>query len=96
MGCLLTHKWVLGKPGLRFLHPYRMCERCGTMQRGLRDPLQGDTIWETMRERTYVKSVQIRIVRQPSSRLNEWAHRFRLRRTRRSDRTQSDRHTAPI
>lgn len=93
MRCLFTHKWVLGKafnvrsrvPYVRSVLPYRTCERCGSMQRGTHDPYSGEVAWETMRERTYIKSEQIRIVRQPASWLRHLAHALGVRRSRMSD-----------
>jgi len=82
MSCLFKHKW--GRKifdGSAFY--CRTCERCGKMQRGIYGA------WETMRERDYIKSQQIEIVRERSSRLAQLAHSLRLRRTRMSDRTNS-------
>jgi hypothetical protein len=76
--CLLTHKWDR-KIFDRSAFYYRTCKRCGKMQRGIYDT------WETMRERTYIKSQQIRIVRHPSSQLDHLAHTLGLRRSRASD-----------
>jgi hypothetical protein len=42
-----------------------------------------------MRERTYIKSEQIRIVRHPASRLQHLAHALGLRRSRRDDAKRS-------
>ena len=97
MRCPFTHKWVIGKafdvrsrvPYVRHVLPYRTCERCGTMQRGAHDAYSGGTAWETMRERTYIKSEQIRIVRHPASRLQHLAHALGLRRSRRDDAKKS-------
>jgi len=93
---LFAHKWVEGKPAPRFLHPYRTCERCGVMQRGIYDPFWKDTVWEIMRERAYVKSEQIRIVRESTSRLDKWVRALGLRRTRRSDSRESSGRAAPV
>lgn len=95
MRCLFTHKWAIGTeindgshgPAVRSVLPYRTCERCGTMQRGIFTSLWKDLSWETMRERTYNKLQQRRIVRQPSSRFNRLAHSLGLRRSRMGDRT---------
>jgi len=65
--CLFTHKWVRKASNVRSVLPYRTCERCGMMQRGIYDPSWRDIAWETMRERAYTKSMQIQIARQPSS-----------------------------
>lgn len=91
MRCLFTHKWVIGKEFnvrsnghyVRSVLPYRTCERCGTMQRGIYKTLWRDIAWETMRERNYIKSQQYQIFRQPpSTRLNKLAHSLGLRRSR--------------
>lgn len=103
MRCLLAHKWVVGQafnvrsriPYVRSILPYRICERCGTMQRGTYDAYSRDVDWETMRERTYIKSEQIRIVRRPSSRLEQLAHTLGLRRSRIGDGTRSERRSVP-
>jgi len=92
--CLIAHKWVMGKTAFRYLHAYRTCERCGIMQRSIYDAFWRDTAWETMRERTYIKSYQLRIVRRPSSWLDRLSHTIGLRRTRRGDRRQSRRSSA--
>lgn len=91
--CLFTHKWVVGRafnvasrvPYVRHVLPYRTCQRCGTMQRGAHDAYSGGIAWETMRERTYIKSEQVRIVRRPVSRLQRLAHALGLHRSRRDD-----------
>jgi hypothetical protein len=59
------------------------------MQRGVYDTLTRDISWQTMRERTYIAAQQIRIVRKPSSSLDQLAHALGLRRSRVSDRTSS-------
>jgi len=85
--------------------PWRVCTHCGRMQRSTFD--HSDSIsWETLRERNDVASELIRtamrernditnklirIVRQPTSRFDQLAHTFRLRRTRTRDRTASRR-----
>jgi len=97
MGCLFTHKWITRKeidfrsraPDITFAIPHRICERCGTMQRGTYDTSLRGVSWETMRERTFIESQQIRIVRQPSSWLDQLIHRLGLRRSRMSDKTKS-------
>lgn len=66
MRCLFGHKWVRKASNVRSLLPYRTCERCGTMQRGIYDPFWRDIAWETIRERAYTTPVQIQIARQPS------------------------------
>ena len=87
MRCLFKHKWVMGEIlNVRFFHPHRTCERCGTMQRGVYDSSWRNIYWETMRERTYNKSEQAHIVRSPSSRIDQFAHTLGLRRSRENDR----------
>ena len=78
-------------PYVRHVLPYRTCERCGTMQRGAHDTYSGGIAWETMRERTYIKSEQLRIVRRSASRLQQLAHTLGLRRSRRDDAEKSPR-----
>jgi len=106
--CLIGHNWVVAgvfDPDTESFAPWRVCARCGRMQRSTFD--YSDSIsWETMRERNEITSELvriamterkdiaselIRIVRQPTSRLDQWAHTFRLRRTRTIDRTASRR-----
>lgn len=55
------------------------------MQRGIFDSLTRDVTWETMRERSYVVSQQARIIRKPSSGIDQLAHTLRLRKSRASD-----------
>ena len=89
MRCLLSHKWITSweKTFARSFAPYRRCPRCGIMQRGIYDSLTRDLSWQTMRERTYIAAQQVRIVRRPSSSLDQLAHTLGLRRSRASDRT---------
>ena len=91
MRCLLSHRWVTSweKTFVRSFVPYRRCQRCGIMQRGVYDTLTRDISWQTMRERTYIAAQQIRIVRKPSSGLDQLAHTLGLRRSRVSDRAGS-------
>ena len=66
MRCLITHKWFVG--GEFEIIPYyhwRQCNRCGKVQRGIYDRISRNTYWETVRERVYVKPVQIQIARRP-------------------------------
>jgi len=58
------------------------------MQRGTYDAYTRAIVWETMRERTYVKSEQLQIVRRPSSWLDQWAHTLGLRRSRMRDKSR--------
>ena len=91
MGCLFAHKWVTTwqKTFVRSLVPYRRCIRCGVTQWGIHDTLTREVSWEAMRERTYFDFQQARIVRKPSSGLDQLAHTLRLRRTRAGDRVRS-------
>lgn len=90
MHCLFTHTWVFGEPiDVKSFSPWRKCKRCGRIQRGTYDKARKDIAWETIRERIYSKSKHARIVRQPSSGLDQLAHTLRLRRTRKSDRKVS-------
>lgn len=83
--CLFTHEWVRKESGGRSFLDYRICERCGTMQRGVYDGLFEDMTWETMRERAFIASEHAPVVRRPDSRLDRISHSLRLRRTRASD-----------
>lgn len=109
MRCLFAHKWIVKASELRLAVPYRTCEHCGTIQRGIYDPFWRDIEWETIRERAFSESADINVVSEPSyqwdtavenarilpeqigfirkrsSRLNQWAHSLRLRRSRASD-----------
>lgn len=87
MRCLFKHKWVMGETfDVRSFAPWRKCEHCGRIQRGTYDKVRKEIAWETIRERVYSKSKHARIVRRPSSGLDELAHSLRLRRTRKGDR----------
>ena len=46
------------------------------------DPSGG---WNTVADRTFITPDKIHFVRKPTSRLDQWAHFLRLRRTRASD-----------
>jgi len=102
MRCRLKHRWVVGRtfhvksrvPYVRQVLPHRTCERCGTMQRGRHDIYSGNIVWETMRERTYIKSQQLQIVRRTSSWLDRWAHTLRLRRSRIHDKARLEKRLA--
>jgi len=86
MRCLFKHRW--GRKTFDGSTFYvRTCKGCGTVQRGIYGT------WETIREYAYVKSEQLQIVRQPSSRGDQLAHALGLRRTRISDRGNQE--TAP-
>jgi hypothetical protein len=90
MRCRFTHKWVVGGVfDAKFLSPWRVCSRCGRIQRGTFDKHRKKINWETMRERNRITSEQIRIVREHSSALAQLAHSLGVRRTRMSDSTKS-------
>jgi len=89
MRCLFSHRWGRSIINVQFSRAYRTCARCGTMQRGVFDRFWDDISWETVRERTYIESQAIRIVREPVSRLGRLAHSFWLRRSRTGDGRQS-------
>lgn len=94
MRCLIKHEWFLGRSVYVTSHArgalhYRTCKRCGTTQRGF-DAFEGRIPWETLRERSHIRSEQIQIIRRPSSRLDQLAHTLRLRRTRTSDSTRAE------
>lgn len=84
MRCYFGHRWA-GRvfDGSSFY--VRSCQRCGKVQRGIYNT------WETLRERTYIRSQQVDIDRNPATRLGKLAHTFRLRRSRASDRAESRR-----
>jgi hypothetical protein len=95
MGCLFTHKWVRNVSNIRSVLPYRTCELCGTVQRGIYDPFWNEIAWETMRERGSIKLAQIKIVRQRAPRVDQLAHSLGLRRSRMSD-MMGSRKSAPL
>jgi len=83
--CLLAHRWGRKRyDGSDFY--FRKCEKCGAIQRGIYN------VWEPIRDRAFIKSEQIRIVRQRSSWLDRLTHTLRLRRTRIRDRAQLGRY----
>ena len=83
MRCLLKHKWSR-KTFDGSAYFVRTCRKCGTVQRGIYGT------WETLREYAYVKSEQLQVVRQPSSRSGQLAHTLGLYRTRVSDKGSQD------
>jgi len=93
MLCPFKHKWVSGKefdfasraPQITFTIPYRTCERCGRMQRGIYDRHSRNIFWETMRESAYLITKHSRIVRKPLSSPDRLRHSLRLIRTRKTD-----------
>lgn len=80
-------------PYVRSVLPYRTCERCGIMQRGEYDMSYRDIAWETVRERVYIKSEQVRISRRRSSPIEQLTHALGLRRSRITDRARSEQRT---
>lgn len=61
MRCMAAHEWVLKKEvtvtsGVHYARAvvyHRICERCGTMQRGF-DTFEATVPWETVRGRTRI------------------------------------------
>ena len=96
--CLFSHKWAIQTVSRRDLHgfyvksviPYRLCERCGQMQRGILDPFWRDVVWEPLRKGTDISPVRNRFFRKPSSPLDQLAHAWGLRRSRSGDRKLSE------
>ena len=96
MRCPFAHKWVaLWEKSLGTIACYRRCRRCGSLERGVLD-FSRIVGWETMRERSYITSQQMRVVRQPLFRLDRLAHSFGLRRTRMNDGMRLEKLTALI
>jgi len=91
--CLFRHKWAIetetkrGSHGFRETRviPYRTCERCGAIERGIYDGSLKNIIWERLRERANVTASRPRVFRQPGSLFDRLAHSCGLRRTRMSD-----------
>ncbi len=96
--CLLMHKWAIHTETRRDVRgfyvksviPYRTCERCGRMQRGIFDTFWRDIVWEPLRKGTDISSGRNRFFRQPSSPLDQLAHSWGLRRSRAGDRKVSE------
>jgi hypothetical protein len=95
--CLFVHQWAIHTESRRDVHgfhvksviPYRTCQRCGRMQRGIFDTLWRDIVWEPLRTGTDISPGRERFFRQPSSPLDQLAHSWGLRRSRSGDRTAS-------
>lgn len=93
--CLFMHKWVIKTESsarrdggyTNTVIPYRECERCRMLQRGIFDGFWKDIVWETLREGTDVTSKRERFFRKPSGPLDQLAHSLGLRRSRVGDRT---------
>ena len=98
MHCLFAHKWVIQtetkrRPDgfhVRSVIPYRRCERCGAVQRGIHDKFWKDIVWEPLRRGTDITSGRVRFFRQPSSPLDQLAHSWGFRRSRLGDRRLSE------
>jgi hypothetical protein len=96
--CLIVHKWAIHTESRRDAHgfdvksviPYRTCERCGQMQRGIFDSFWRDIVWEPLRKGTDISPGRNRFFRQPTSPLDQLAHSWGLRRSRSGDRKRSD------
>lgn len=96
--CLLMHKWAIHtetRRDVRGFHvksviPYRTCEQCGRMQRGIFDTFWRDIVWEPLRNGTDISPGRDRFFRQPSSPLDQLAHSWGLRRNRAGDRKVSE------
>ena len=94
VGCLFGHKWVLQTDSslqrdgfnVRYAIPYRRCERCGKLERGVRDAFWRDIVWEPLRQGTDILSERPRFFRQPTGLLDQLAHSWGMRRSRASDR----------
>jgi len=92
--CLFRHKWAIESETKRGVHglpvrtvlPYRTCERCGAIERGIYDGSLKNIIWERSRERANITASWPRVFRQLGSVFDRLAHSFGLRRTRMSDR----------
>jgi len=92
--CLFLHKWVIQTETARNIDgfkvisviPYRICERCGAMRRGIHDRFWRDIVWEPMRAGTDITSGRVRFFRDPSSSLAQLTHSLGISRTRTTDR----------
>jgi len=90
MRCLFPHRWARSVINVQRATAYRRCMRCGTMQRGIFKHFWDGISWETIRERSYVDAQNNSIVRRPSSSLEQFGHSLRLRHSRMSDKTESE------
>ena len=97
-GCLFVHKWNIQTETRQDVHgfsvisviPYRTCERCGQMERGIFDTFWRDIVWEPLRKGTGMSPGRNRFFRQPSSPLDQLAHSWGLRRSRSGDKKISE------
>jgi len=98
VGCLFVHNWNIQTETRRDGHgfsvtsviPYRTCERCGQMQRGIFDTFWRDIVWEPLRKGTDMSPGRNRFFRQPASPLDQLAHSWGLRRSRSGDKKISE------
>lgn len=96
--CLFVHKWVINTESKRDAHgfcvksviPFRTCERCGQVQRGIFDAFWRNIVWEPLRKGTDIVLRRERFFRHPSSPLDQLAHSWGLRRSRSRDRKVSE------
>jgi len=96
--CLFAHKWAIHTESRRDVHrfhmnsviPYRTCERCGQLQRGIFDTFWRDIVWEPLRKGTDISPGRERFFRRPSSALDQLTHSWGLRRSRSGDRKVSE------
>jgi hypothetical protein len=96
--CLFAHKWAIHTESRRDVHgfhmnsviPYRTCERCGQLQRGIFDTFWRDIVWEPLRKGTDISPGRERFFRRPSSPLDQLTHSWGLRRSRSGDRKVSE------
>ena len=96
--CLFAHKWLIQTETkrrvdgfeVRSVIPYRTCERCGKMERGIQDKFWRDIVWEPLRAGTDITLGKTRFFRQPVSPLAQLAHSLGLRRSRKSDEAGSE------
>jgi hypothetical protein len=86
MRCLFSHSWTYD---LRHFHVYRKCEACGAMQRHIWSENSVYTVWESVRERTYIELEQRQILQKRDPTLVRLAHALGLLRTRAGDRTRT-------
>jgi len=92
--CLFRHKWAIqtetkrGPHGLpiKTVIPYRTCERCGVIERGIYDGSLKNIVWQRLRERADIIPSRSGFSRQAGSAFDRWAHMCGLRRTKISDR----------
>jgi len=96
--CPFSHRWSIQTVTRRDVHgfyvksviPYRICGRCGQMQRGIFDTFWRDIVWEPLRKGTDISPERNRFFRQPSSPFDQLAHSWGLHRSRSGDRKVSE------